>query len=85
MREITYTTRRVRAENRTKLTLVYLVLVSEGQPRHYGVKIWEKTSGEYTRALDLTTDAKRIYKLVDQLAKNTVTPTGLMDVLADWL
>lgn len=87
MREIPYTVIQTHAADGRPMTLAYSILVSGGdsEPEHYGVKIVERNSGGHAQALDLTMDAKRVYDLLDKLSRNTVTPTGLMDVLADWL
>lgn len=85
MREIKYIEIKTHDENKRPLTLVYYVLVDKlQQPEHYGVKVMDKGSGEFSLALNLTTEAKPIYDLADKLAKNTVTPTTLADVVADW-
>lgn len=86
MREIKYREITTNAEDGRPLSLSYLVLVDESkQPERYGIKVVEGNSGEAAQALDLTTDTKRIYDLVDKLAKNAVTPTSLTDIVADWL
>lgn len=85
MRDVSYTSKLTHSEEGKPLALDYYVLINEGTPEQYGVKIIEKNSGEQALAFDLTTDAQRIYTLVDQLSRNSVTPTSLMDVLADWL
>ena len=87
MRETSYTMKKAYAENGTPLALTYSVLVSDGdnELKHYGVKIVEENSGSHAQALDLTTDAEQIHSLLDKLSRNTVTPAGLMDILADWL
>lgn len=87
MREIPYATRQVKGCNGKPLVLAYSLLVTGGvdEPEHYGVRIEEQVSGSLTQVLDLTTQAKRIYDLLDKLARNAVTPIGLRDVLEDWL
>ena len=85
MRDVSYTSKLTHSEAGKPLALDYYVLINEGTPEQYGVKIIEKNSGEQALAFDLTADAQRIYILVDQLSRNSVTPTSLMDVLADWL
>ena len=85
MRDISYTSKLTHAEDGRPLALNYYILVNEGEPERYGVKIIERNSGEQALAFDLTTEAERIYTLVDSLSRNSVTPTSLMDVLADWL
>ena len=85
MREIKYIEIKTHDEKKRPLSLIYSVLVDRLQrPEHYGVKVMDKGSGEFALALDLTTEAKSIYDLVDKLAKDTVTPTTLADVVADW-
>ena len=85
MRDISYTSKLTHAEDGRPLALNYYILVNEGEPERYGVKIIERNSGEQALAFDLTTEAERIYTLLDNLSQNNVTPTSLMDVLADWL
>lgn len=85
MRDISYTSKLAHAEDGRPLALDYYILVNESEPEQYGVKIIEKNSGGQALAFDLTTEAQRIYTLVDKLSRNNVTPTSLMDVLADWL
>ncbi len=85
MQDISYTSKLTHAEDGKPLALDYYILVNEGEPEQYGVKIIEKNSGEQALVFDLTTEAQRIYALVDKLSRNSVTPTSLMDVLADWL
>jgi len=86
MQEIKYREVAVSDENGRPLSLSYFVLVDKDKrPARYGVKIQERNSGESSQILDLTTDTKRIYALVDKLAKHTVTPATLADIVADWL
>lgn len=85
MRDISYTSKLTHSEAGKPLALDYYILVNEGEPEQYGVKIIERNSGEQALAFDLSTDAHRIYELADKLSRNSVTPTTLMDVVADWL
>ncbi len=86
MREIKYREITTHAEDGRSLSLSYLILVDKSkQPERYGVKVVEGNSGETAQALDLTTDTKRIYDLVDKLVKNAVTPSSLTAIVADWL
>ena len=86
MREITYIEINTHAEDGKPLSLVYHVLVDKQQGRErYGIKVTDKGSGEFALALDLTDNAKRAYDMADKLAKHTVTPTTLADVVADGL
>ena len=85
MRDISYTSKLVHTEDGRPLALDYYILVNESEPEQYGVKIIEKNSGAQALAFDQTTEAQRIYALMDKLSRNSVTPTSLMDVLADWL
>lgn len=85
MREIRYTEVKTHDEHNRPLLLSYSVLVDKlYQQERYGVKVTNKNNGEIALALDLTTEAKTIYELLDKLAKNTVTPTSLADVVVDW-
>lgn len=87
MQDIPYTSKLAYTEDRRPLALDYYILVSGGdrEPEQYGVKIIEKNSGTQSLNFDLTADIDRIYSLVEQLSQNSVTPTGVCDVLADWL
>lgn len=85
MQDVSYTSKLTHAEDGRSLALDYYILIDEGKPKQYGVKIIERNSGEQALAFDLTTEAHRIYTLVDELSRNSVTPASLMDVLADWL
>lgn len=85
MRDISYTSKLTHSEAGKPLALDYYILINEGTPEQYGVKIIERNSGEQAMAFDLSTDAKRVYALVDKLSRNSVTPASLMDILADWL
>ena len=87
MREIPYTSKLAHTEDGRPLALDYYILVNGGgsEPEQYWVKIIEKNSGAQSLDFDLTTDINRIYNLIEQLSRNSVTPTGMDDVLADWL
>lgn len=65
----------------------YSILANSGKCEfeQYGVKIMEKNSGEQAMAFNLTVSGRRIYELMDKLTQGSVTPTGLEDVLADWI
>lgn len=87
MKESKYTEVKATAENGRQLVLAYYVLAEDcaDELRHYGVKIIERNTGEMAQITDLTTEASTAYRLVDKLAKNTVTPSSLMDIISDWL
>lgn len=87
MRELPITTRTAHTENHRRLTLQYSILVEETPNglEHYGVRITEWSTAVSTSAFDLTMSVQKIYDLIETLANGTVTPIGLMDVLADWL
>ena len=51
---------------------------------NYGVRIAEE-GGESTKIPAITTSAMRIDELMTLLTENLVGPTGLADVIADWL
>lgn len=86
MEETKYREIAVPAEDRRLLVLSYFILRDADQtPPRYGVKVTERHSGGAARAEDLTTDPSRVRDLADKLVRNAVTPTGLPDVIADWL
>ena len=79
-------TRQIPAENGNLLVLQYFLLkegASSGK-RKFGVMIQERNSGETTLVPNLGTSAVQTFRLIRRLADCTVTPTTLMDVLADW-
>lgn len=85
MQEIKYREIQTKTENGRSLLLSYIVLADKSKSAgRYGVRVVEQNSGETAQAADLTTDAGRIYDLVDQLARCAVTPTTLADIVADW-
>ena len=85
--KIPYTSKLAYAEDGRTLALDYSVLANSGKCEfeQYGVKILEKNSGEQALAFNLTVSTRRIYELMDKLAQGSGTPTGLEDVLADWI
>ena len=87
MKEIPYTSKLIYTEDGRPLALNYSILVSggNGEPEYYGVKIVERKIKDQSLNFALTTDLERIYRLIDKLARNSVTPTGVTDVLIDWL
>ncbi len=66
----------------------YLTVDQVETPRficeNYGVRIAEETGGDACCPA-LTTSAARIDELMTLLVDNKVGPTGLADVVADWL
>lgn len=79
-------TQKIRAENGNLLTLQYFFLKEEmpsGTSR-FGVMIRERNSGEKALTPNISTSAVQVFRLIRQLADCTVTPTTLLDVLADW-
>ncbi|WP_369282028.1 DUF6514 family protein [Oscillibacter sp. GMB15532] len=87
MRELPITTRTIQTEDNRRLTLRYILLVEETAEglENFGVKITEAENETNATAPNLTMNTQKIYGLIGTLARCTVTPTGLMDVLADWL
>ena len=87
MRDIPYTSKLTHTEDGKPLALDYYILVSGGgsEPEQYGVKIIEKDSGAQSLDFDLTSSMEKICGLMEQLSRNSVTPTSVDDVLADWL
>lgn len=51
----------------------------------YGAKISGGADGDVSAIPNITTSASRIDELMELLTRNLVTPTGLGDVVADWL
>ncbi|WP_312941968.1 DUF6514 family protein [Oscillibacter sp.] len=87
MRELPITTRTAQTEGNRRLTLRYILLVEETAKglKKFGVKITEVENGTNAAAPNLTMNIQKIYGLIETLARCTVTPIGLMDVLEDWL
>lgn len=87
MRELPITTRTAQTEDGRRLTLQYIILVEETRSglENYGIRITGAESGGSTAAPGVTMSVEKIYGLIETLASNTVTPGGLMDVLADSL
>ena len=89
MKELLLERRNIDAE-RGQLCCRYSVLVGEKKAGNflceaYGVKIEEEHSGESACFPDLTLSAGEIEKLMETLIRSRVTPTGLKDVIEDWL
>lgn len=70
MRDIPYTSKLDHAEDGRPLALDYFILVRDGEPEQYGIKVIEKNSGAQALAFDLTTEPERIYTLADKLSRN---------------
>ena len=84
MREILYKQRQAHPEDGRPLHLSYFILINQGMDgrNRYGVKV--RSNYDDAVATDLSERSERAFDLLDKLARNTVTPTGLPDVLADW-
>ncbi len=87
MRELPITACTVRTEEDCLLALQYSILVEETTNglEYYGIKITEESTSDSAFAFCLTIYVHKIYDFINRLAKNTVTPTGLIDVVDDWL
>ena len=85
MREILYKKRQTHTENGQPLDLSYFILMNKGTDgrNRYGVKV--RSNDDEEVALDLSERSERVFDLLDKLARNTVTPTGLPDVVAYWM
>lgn len=59
MRDISYISKLTHAEDGRPLALDYYILVNEGEPERYSVKIIKRNSGEQALAFGLTTEAER--------------------------
>lgn len=83
-------TRNTRTWTGEQLHLEYYLLsepVLGGCADSYGVEVLAKSGEEieYAGVPGITMTGTRILQLIDQLAAGTVTPTGLYDVVQDWL
>lgn len=87
MRELPTDSRIVQTEEHLTLKLKYAILVEETPSglESYGVIVTAAEPPASVSVPGLTMNAQKIYDLVETLARCTVTPTSLMDVLADWL
>ena len=55
----------------------HFILVNDGEPEQYGIKVIEKNSGAQALAFDLTTEPERIYTLADKsCGRRTETLSG---------
>lgn len=79
-------TRQILAESGNLLVLQYFLLKewTPSEKRKFGIMISERNSGEKALAPNLSTSATQVFRLIRRLADCTVTPTALVDVLADW-
>ena len=89
MRELIVDTRELRGDAGT-YRYTYSILVDEMDAgrfccESYGVKIRDEDSGQTAAVSHVTTSIPRIDELMDLLIRNGVTPTGLRDVIDDWL
>lgn len=89
MREWIVDTRELQGETST-YRYTYSILVDEMDVgrfccESYGVKIRDERSGQTAVVAHVTTSIPRIDELMELLIRNGVTPTGLRDVIDDWL
>lgn len=90
MREMTVCTRGVEDEEGRMRRYCYSILIDEMSVgafscESYGVRIREEGTGRAAMAAHVTTSIPRIDELMELLARNVVTPSGLRAVLDDWL
>jgi hypothetical protein len=87
MRELPIAARTICTEENFQLRLQYAILVEETPDglECYGVRITEESTSDEGSVFNLTMSNRKICDLIETLANNTVTPIGLMDVVADWL
>ncbi len=90
MRELLVCTREVRDAEERLHRYTYSVLIDEMDVgpfccESYGAKIAETETGHVAVAPHVTTSIPRIDELMELLTRNKVTPTGLRDVIDDWL
>lgn len=87
--EMRIATRRCADQKGNQRCFHYFLTVDQEETAHlfcenYGVRIAEE-SGDDVSIPGLTTSAARIDELMTRLVDNQVGPTGLADVVADWL
>jgi len=90
MRELLVCSKSACAEGEKDHKYTYSILVDEmGVGEHtcesYGVKIVDMSTGTVAAVSNVTANISRIDELMDLLIRNEVSPTTLLDVLADWL
>ena len=89
MREVWIGKNSAESEERRRISCEYHIVVTE--PREgvvfesYGIRIALLETGEIAEIFDITVNAARIFQLGEMLCRNVVTPSGLQEVLADWL
>lgn len=90
MRELFVETRTVRGEDGVDHQFDYSVVIGEMEVggrfscESYGVKVAER-DGDVAVIPNITVNISRIDSLMELLARNQVGPTGVGDVVADWL
>ena len=90
MQELVVDTHSVTGQSGQVYRYTYSILVDEMNVgrfacESYGVKIRDEISGHTAVVAHITPSIPRIDELMDLLIRNEVTPTGLQDVLDDWL
>lgn len=83
-------TRNTRTWTGKQLHLEYYLLsdtILDGCAESYGVEVLARSADEveYAGVPGITLVGTRILQLIDCLAAGTVTPTGLYDIVQDWL
>ena len=90
MKDLYVQTRTVEGEDGTSHHFDYFVVVGEMEVggrfacESYGVKVAEP-GGDTATIPNLTVSVSRIDALMDLLVRNSVGPTGVGDVVQDWL
>lgn len=90
MQELIVDTQSVVGQTGRVYRYTYSILVDEMDVgrfscESYGVKIRDEISGHTAAVAHITPSIPRIDELMELLIRNEVTPTGLRDVLDDWL
>ena len=84
MREKLITSLQVAREPEPPILIRYYLLEeTRGKDPLYGIKVVDVTARAATAAPGLTQNKQYASELIARLAKGSVTPTGLADVLAD--
>ena len=89
MRELKLDTRSCLDEQGTLHIFHYFVLIELSDlfgscTEQYGIRITEE-HGDTASIANITSDSTRIHTLLTLLSEHCVGPTGLADVVADWL
>ena len=83
MKEKLISSLQIAREPEPLLIRYYLLEEARGKELLYGIKVVEETTQAAAVAPGLTRDKQYASEMIIRLARGSVTPTGLADVLAD--